>query len=169
MNKIVSLRDPNLSDLSYLLNLENKLSNQTYSEYPKFYSKEDIENFISKPQDIFLNFQYRYMIEADNKTVGCIDLFDFDLVNSRVGLGIIIDENNRKKGIAFGAIDQIKNIISKEYLVNQIYVEVLADNYSGNQLFKKSKFIKSGCKKNWFRKEEKYVDLNIYQYFIFEA
>ena len=64
---------------------------------------------------------------------------------------------------------EIEKIISKEYLVNQIYVEVLADNYSGNQLFKKSMFIKSGCKKNWFRKEEKYVDLNIFQYFIFEA
>ena len=33
MNKVVSLRDPNPSDLSYLLNLENKISNQTYSDY----------------------------------------------------------------------------------------------------------------------------------------
>ena len=139
MNKIVSLRDPNPSDLTYLLNLENKFSNQTYSEYPKYYSKQEIKNFISKPQDIFMDFQYRYMIEADNSTVGCIDLFDFDLVNSRVGLGIIIDENNRKKGIAFKAIDQIKSIISKQYLLNQIYVEVLADNFSSNQLFKKSR------------------------------
>ena len=78
MNKIVSLRDPNPSDLTYLLNLENKFSNQTYSEYPKYYSKQEIKNFISKPQDIFMDFQYRYMIEADNSTVGCIDLFDFD-------------------------------------------------------------------------------------------
>ena len=169
MNKKVSLRDPNSSDLSYLLNLENKFSNQTYTDYPKFYSKEEIEDFISKPQDIFLDFQLRYMIELYNNTVGCIDLFDFDLVNSRVGLGIIIDENNRKKGIAFTAIDQIKSVISKQFFVNQIYVEVPADNYASNQLFKKSKFVKSGCKKNWFRKEEKYVDLNIYQYFIFEA
>ena len=165
MNKIVSLRDPNPSDLTYLLNLENKFSNQTYSEYPKYYSKQEIKNFISKPQDIFMDFQYRYMIEADNSTVGCIDLFDFDLVNSRVGLGIIIDENNRKKGIAFKAIDQIKSIISKQYLLNQIYVEVLADNFSSNQLFKKSKFIKYGCKKKWYRKEDEYVDLIIYQYF----
>ena len=165
MNKVVSLRDPNPSDLSYLLNLENKISNQTYSDYPKHYSKEEIENFISKPQDIFTNFQYRYMIVVNNITVGCIDLFDFDLVNSRVGLGIIIDENNRKKGIAFRAIDQIKSIISKEYLVNQIYAEVLADNYSSNRLFKKLRFVKSGCKKRWFRKEKEYVDLNIYQYF----
>ena len=165
MNKVVSLRDPNPTDLSYLLNLENKISNQTYADYPKYYSKEEIENFISKPQDIFIDFQYRYMIVENNITVGCIDLFDFDLVNSRVSLGIIIDENNRKKGIAFRAIDQIKSIISKEYLVNQIYVEVLADNYSSNRLFKKLRFVKSGCKKKWFRKEEEYVDLNIYQYF----
>lgn len=165
MNKVVSLRDPNPSDLSYLINLENKINNQIYSHYPKYYSKEEIENFISKPQDIFIDFQYRYMIVVNNITVGCIDLFDFDLVNSRVGLGIIIDENYRKKGIAFRAIDQIKSIISKEYLLNQIYVEVLADNYSSNRLFKKLRFVKSGCKKKWFRKEEVYVDLNIYQYF----
>ena len=165
MNKVVSLRDSNPSDLSYLINLENKINNQIYSHYPKYYSKEEIENFISKPQDIFIDFQYRYMIVVNNITVGCIDLFDFDLVNSRVGLGIIIDENNRKKGIAFRAIDQIKSIISKEYLVNQIYVEVLADNYSSNRLFKKLRFVKSGCKKKWLRKEEEYVDLNIYQYF----
>ena len=165
MNKVVSLRDPNPSDLSYLLNLENKFSNQTYSDYPIYYSKEEIENFISKPQDIYIDLQYRYMIVVNNISVGCIDLFDFDLVNSRVGLGIIIDENNRKKGIAFKAIDQIKRIISKENLVNQIYVEVLADNYSSNQLFKKLRFVNSGCKKKWFRKEGEYVDLNIYQYF----
>ena len=165
MNKTVSLRDPNSSDLNYLLNLENQSNNQIYSDYPKYYSKEDIENFISKKQNIFLDFQYRYMVVASNNAVGCIDLFNFDLVNSRVGLGIIIDEKNRRKGIAFTAIDHVKSIISKQYLVNQIYVEVLKDNYSSNRLFKKSGFLKTGCKKNWIRKEDEYVDLNIYQYF----
>jgi diamine N-acetyltransferase len=165
MNKIVTLRDPIPADLSYLLNMENDLSNQIYSNYPKFHSQEEIENFISKKQDIFMEFQYRYMILFDSKTVGCIDLFDFDLINSRVGLGIIIDENNRNKGIALLAIDKIKTLISEEYLLNQIYVEVLADNLSSNKLFKKSKFILSGCKKKWIRKEDLYIDLNIYQYF----
>ena len=57
------------------------------------------------------------------------------------------------------------NVIELQNLINQIYVEVLADNYSSNRLFKKLRFVKSGCKKKWFRKEEEYVDLNIYQYF----
>ena len=48
MNKIVTLRDPIPADLSYLLNMENDLSNQIYSNYPKFHSQEEIENFISK-------------------------------------------------------------------------------------------------------------------------
>ena len=128
MNKIVSLRDPNPSDLTYLLNLENKFSNQTYSEYPKYYSKQEIKNFISKPQDIFMDFQYRYMIEADNSTVGCIDLFEYDMVNSRAGVGIFIDEKFRNMGIATKALSLLKSICIKDYFISNLHANILHTN-----------------------------------------
>ena len=58
-----------------------------------------------------MDLQYRFVITSELKPIGCLDLIDFDLVNSRVELGIFIDEKYRKNGLDFNALQEIKNKI----------------------------------------------------------
>ena len=80
-------------------------------------------------------------------------------------MGILIEEKHRRNGFGYNAIEEIKNIIHKEHSLQQIYAEVLSDNLPSIHLFEKSGFQEFGCKKKWIRKENGFVDLNLYQFF----
>ena len=48
--------------------------------------------------DIFSEKQFRFVISIENKKpIGLIDLFDFDPINHRAGIGIVIINTQRKK------------------------------------------------------------------------
>ena len=165
MIKNIELKDPEDSDIPFLLKIENDLCNQFFTTKWRFYSENDIKDFVKKKQNLLMNLQYRFMISYEFNSIGCIDLIDFDLVNSRVELGIFIDERYRKNGFAFNALEEIKNKIHHDYSINQIYVEILSDNLASINFFKKSGFQKIGCKKKWIRKENDFLDLHLYQFF----
>ena len=92
MSKIIQIRDPEDTDVPFLLNIENDLNNQFFSSKLRFYSENEVKYFVQKKQNLLMDLQYRYMIIHEFKPVGCIDLIDFDLVNSRAELGILIEE-----------------------------------------------------------------------------
>ena len=165
MQSQIKIRDPKISDEFFMKSIENKIENKIYTNSPIFYSNSDIKKFINKKQDIFIDFQYRFTIDFENKPVGFLDLFDFDIVNSRVGLGIIIEKKYRRKGIAYFALEKIKEIILSKYQINQVYAEIREDNFESIKLFEKSKFKKNGIKKEWIRNENSYLDLYFYQFF----
>ena len=97
MTKNVTLRRPKLLDLDQLLLWENNLENSLYSDNPIFYTIEQIEEFLTSDQDIFLDRKIRFMIDSSGSSVGCVDLFEYDMVNSRAGVGIFIDEKYRNR------------------------------------------------------------------------
>ena len=88
-------------DIDFILALENNANNWRLSETLFPYSRYDIENFVLNTEhDITVNKQIRLMIieKTDLKPVGCIDLFDYNPVHRRAGIGIIVSEENRKNG-----------------------------------------------------------------------
>ena len=123
MTKNVTLRRPKLLDLDQLLLWENNLDNSLFSDNPIFYTAEQIEEFLNSDQDIFLDRQIRFIIDSSGFPVGCVDLFKYDMVNSRAGVGIFIDEKFRNMGIATKALSQLKSICIKIILF-QIYTSI---------------------------------------------
>ena len=70
MTKNVTLRRPKLLDLDQLLLWENNLENSLYSDNPIFYTIEQIEEFLTSDQDIFLDRKIRFMIDSSGSSVG---------------------------------------------------------------------------------------------------
>jgi len=102
--KITRLRAIEPSDIDLIYSWENdssiwQLSN-TIAPFSKYVIKQFIEN---SHQDIFQLKQIRLMIEkTDDKviqTIGSIDLFDFEPMHKRAGVGILVaNKSDRKKG-----------------------------------------------------------------------
>ena len=166
MTKNVTLRMPKLLDLDQLLLWENNLKNSLFSDNPIFYTKEQIEVFLTSDQDIFLNLQMRFMIDSSGSAVGCIDLFEYDMVNSRAGVGIFIDEKFRNMGIATKALSLLKSICIKDYFISNLHANILHTNKASIQLFKRAGFNKNGVKKNWIRTENSMLDVWFFQCFL---
>lgn len=160
-NEKIILRAPELQDIELLFQWENDQRIWHLSQTLIPYSRFDIEQFILQGNhDIYVEKQFRFMITSkeDQSLLGCVDLFDFDPHNSRVGIGILIDENHRQKGWASEALDVLIPYSFNQLKVHQLYCNVLLSNTDSLNLFKRKHFSEIGVKKEWVFHEGKYQD-----------
>lgn len=147
----IYLRALEPGDLDTLYKWENnpaiwKVSN-TLAPFSKFVLEQYLVN---AHQDLFTAKQVRMMIcTKDAKPVGTIELFDFDPLNGRVGLGILIDDASQEKGYATDALKVLIAYCFEILLLNQVYCNIAASNQKSLHLFKKLGFTEAGLKKQW--------------------
>ncbi|MBN2485049.1 MAG: GNAT family N-acetyltransferase [Bacteroidales bacterium] len=114
--------------------------------------------------DIYQTRQLRLMADFFKdglkvKTVGAVDIFDFEPFHQRAGIGILIGEKEeRGKGYASAALAEIIHYAFNVLLLKQLYCNVETTNTTSINLFKKHGFIEVGVKKMWLRTSEGYKD-----------
>ena len=152
-NEIIKLRAVEPGDVDFLFDLENdpELWHVTQTSVP--YSRYDLEQYVFSvdKQDIAAARQIRFVIEhlADLQTIGTIDLFDLDMQNRRGGIGIVLTETYRGKGLAAAALDLLVDYAFDHLNLHQLYCNVEEDNKSSMELFQKRGFVVSGLKREW--------------------
>jgi diamine N-acetyltransferase len=163
----VNLRALEPEDLELLYEWENNDSywiiSNTVTPFSKYTLKRYLEN---SHKNIFETGQLRLMIDLipDKKTIGTIDIFDFDPYHKRAGLGILIaDEQERKKGYATMALRGLISYCFSTLQLHQIYCNILSNNCESMELFKKLGFIEIGKKKEWIKTNEGYLDEYMFQ------
>lgn len=123
----------------------------TYTPFSRYIVKQFIEN---SHQDIFQLKQLRLMIdkidEKKTETIGTIDLFDFDPVHRRAGIGILIaNVADRKKGYASDALDTLIKYSFQTLQLHQLYCNITEDNVDSLNLFQSKGFKLIGTKRDW--------------------
>lgn len=164
--KMIRLRALEPADLELLYKWENDPDVWTISDTLSPYSKYMLKKFIDASlQDIYTAKQLRLMMDevSTGKTVGIIDLFDFEPFHQRVGVGILIDKEYRRKGYAKEGIKLIKSYCFNVLHVEQIYCNVIEDNEISLSLFLNEGFEISGNKKSWIRVKDGFKDEMILQ------
>lgn len=153
--KYIRLRSPEPEDLEFLYKWENDTAiwqvSNTITPFSRFTLKKYIE---TSHLDIYENQQLRFMIDSieDEKTIGTIDLFDFDPYHHRAGVGILIGEESfRGKGLADDALKVLIEYSFKVLMLHQLYCNVGAHNKDSLHLFEKNGFVMIGEKKDWLR------------------
>jgi len=163
----IKLRALEPEDLELLYEWENNndywIISNTVSPFSKYTLKRYIEN---SHKNIYETGQLRLMIEhiSDKKTIGTIDIFDFDSYHKRAGLGILIaNETYRKKGYATMALTVLIDYCFKTLLLHQLYCTMLDTNCESIELFKKLGFKEIGKKKDWIRTNDGYLSEIMFQ------
>ena len=164
----IRLRAPEPEDLDILYQWENNTDIWLVSNTIVPFSKHILKKYIDTAHlDIYETRQLRFMIQTlgeNPKTIGTIDLFDFDPYHCRAGIGILIgDEDNRKKGFAQ---DALKTVISYAFSVlklHQLYCHINPANESSIQLFKHFGFEISGEKKDWMWTNNGWINECVFQ------
>jgi len=144
--------EPNDIDLLYLWENDDSVWHLSNTITP--FSRFQLEQYVlNTEQDIFSSKQLRLMIDKieNNKktTIGSIDIFDFDPINKRAGLGILIDKKERKKGYASQALENLLKYCFEILHLHQVYCNITTENEASIKLFKKFDFVISGTKKDW--------------------
>jgi len=162
----IKLRALEPEDVDVLYRWENDQSMWRVGDTITPFSRFDVEQYVlTADKDIFTARQLRLMIDKlqDDISVGAIDLFDFDPVHKRIGLGILIDHEFRGNGFASEALDLVVDYCFKQLMVHQLYANITPDNVKSIQLFESKNFELVGKKKEWLLIENTWVDELLYQ------
>ncbi|MCK9414279.1 MAG: GNAT family N-acetyltransferase [Prolixibacteraceae bacterium] len=163
---LITLRALEPEDIDLLYEWENSEDNWTVSQTISPFSKHVLALYIKdSDKDIYAAKQLRLMISPNvGKSVGAIDLFDFDPINQRVGIGILIhNKKDRSKGYATSALNLMVRYCFEKLGIHQIYANILTGNEASLKLFSKAGFQLTGTKKEWIRDEGIWKDEHLMQ------
>ena len=162
MNLKLRALEPN--DLELVYEVENDKSLWVYSNTSSPFSRHTLKKFIENSHlDIIEHKQLRLVIADDEQSYGFIDLYDYDFINRRVGLGIIIFKKYRSKGIGLSSLQLTENYLLEHVPIHQVYANISSKNKESISLFKKSGFVNIGLKKDWIFYNNKFNDELLFQ------
>lgn len=162
----IKLRALEPEDLEFLFQIENNESfwevSHTQAPFSKFLLKQYLEN---AHLDIFEAKQLRLVIDekSTGKSIGMIDLFDFNPQHKRAGIGILIHPDFQQKGFASEALQLLINYCFTHLHLHQLYANITNDNTNSLHLFEKQNFKQIGIKKDWIFYNGTYKDELLFQ------
>lgn len=161
-----SLRAVEPRDAEPLYRWENDPALWGVSGTTEPFSRHSIEDFIVRQQEgIFRCGELRLMIDDERgATIGAIDLFDFEPLHGRAGVGILIyDAARRGQGYAAEALELVGEYARRTLGLRQLWCNILTDNDPSLKLFRRAGFREIGVKKEWIRTEAGYADEIMFQ------
>ena len=161
----IQLRALEPSDLETLYQWENDTNIWKVSQTIAPFSKHVLTQYLANAhQDIFTAKQLRLIIEKEGRSIGTIDLFDFEPTHQRAGVGIwIADEGERQKGYAKEALQLLIDYAFKQLQLKQIYCNISSANKASINLFSGLDFMLVGVKKDWNKTQEGWEDELLFQ------
>jgi diamine N-acetyltransferase len=166
--KNIALRAVELSDADLIYQWENDPAIWQVSNTITPFSRYVIEQYIlNSEQDIFTAKQLRLMIDRISgdaiHTIGTVDLFDFDPLHRRAGVGIMILKQERGHGFASEALELLKAYVFETLQLHQLFCHITPDNTASLALFRKHGFVICGTRKDWLRLNDGWKEEHILQ------
>ncbi len=162
----VWLRALEPDDLSFVHRIENDermwVFGNTRTPYSRFVIRQYLEN---SHQDIHTAKQLRLAItHADSfEAVGLIDLYDYEPVHNRAGIGIVVDEPARRGNIGSEALQILVEYAFSALGMHQLYAHIDPGNEASVRLFATFGFRECGRRRDWNLVHGRYRDESIYQ------
>ena len=150
----VALRALEPEDLDFLYALENDRTIWAVSDTLAPVSRHALREYLRHAAaDLHEVRQLRLVVDSVDwgQAVGIVDLFDFDPLHQRAGVGITIRTSERRRGYAWHTLNLLKAYARDVLHLHQLYCTVAADNRASLSLFKKSGFRRVGVRQEWLR------------------
>jgi diamine N-acetyltransferase len=165
----IRLRAIEPADIDFMYTIENDPAIWRVGNTLVPYSRHQIEQYIlSSQHDLYSEKQLRLMIDlplAENgkKTIGVIDLYDFDPQHQRAGVGIFVLPEEQEKGYATEALRLLIRYSFEILKLHMLHCNITADNAPSIRLFEKAGFIQCGNKKEWRYLDNCWMDELMFQ------
>ena len=99
--------------------------------------------------------------QIPNSAVGCVDLYNYDPLNRRCAVGIMVANEYRRQGFALAMLKALEMQFSDVHgstPLRQFYADIAVTNTASLALFKKAGYTECGHFKDWLLVKDKYVD-----------
>lgn len=141
-------------DLEVMYGWENDMSLWRVSGTVAPFSRHMLSRLIEEQQyDIYTTRQLRLVVEVDapngRAAAGAVDLFDFDPQHLRAGVGVLIAEEFRGRGLAKDALMAVERYAREVLRLHQLWCSVTEDNQSSLGLFRCLGYKECGRRREW--------------------
>jgi diamine N-acetyltransferase len=164
---MIRLRAIEPEDLDLLYQIENNVQLWNVGTTNVPYSRYTLHDYIAtSSDDIYADRQVRLIIEdACSRAVGIADLIRFDPRHLRAEAGIVVLEDQRHRGYALEALEELCRYADSILHLHQLYAIISADNDAALRLFQKAHFERQSTLKDWLYEGRKYTDAVLMQRF----
>ncbi|MDE7129005.1 MAG: GNAT family N-acetyltransferase, partial [Alistipes sp.] len=162
-----TLRAVEQSDVEIMYRWENDPEVWRVSGTTSPFSRDQLQRFVDQQRfDIYATRQLRLIIDdMRGRSVGAVDLFDFDPQMRRLGIGILVyDESDRRHGYASAAVAAVQRYARQTLGIHQIWCSMEASNRASMALFRSAGFEECGCRRDWIWTPDGYRDEIIMQW-----
>lgn len=163
----IYLRAIEPEDVDFMYHIENNESLWQYSLTNTPFSRALLQQYIDNShRDIYDVKQLRLAIcLKDDALLGFIDVFDFEPLHKRAGIGILIaNKKDRGKGYGKEALQMLQNYCYTHLHLHQLYANISSENINSQTLFEQCGFKKVGLKKDWVFNSGNFKDEYLYQH-----
>lgn len=167
--RAIRLRAVEPDDAELMYAWENDYAIWSVSGTTEPFSRYQMQRFVERHRDtvgVLCDGQLRLIIETrhDAKPVGAIDLFEYDPINRRAGVGILVyEESDRGRGYASDAVETLCRYTLEILRMHQLWCNVAADNEASLGLFRSLGFTEIGVKRDWLWRPHGYTDEIMFQ------
>jgi diamine N-acetyltransferase len=158
---LVFLRALEDSDLEFLYALENDPSIWGVSDTLAPVSRYALRQYLAHAAaDFYEVRQLRLIICARpaGQAVGVLDLFDFQPLHQRAGVGITIVSGERERGYALAALAVGLEYARLTLRLHQLYCTISSTNEASLRLFRAAGFQDVGVRREWLRTVDAWED-----------
>jgi len=167
-NENIRLRALEPEDLELLYKWENDSRWWDVGNTRQPYSRYALKQYIlHSDKDIYETHQLRLMMVdvATGNVVGTVDLFDFDLHNSRIALGLFVDEAYQGKGFAKASLHLVEEYVFNFLKINQLYCHIAESNTASRKMFEQEQYETNGVLKSWVKSANGFENIIVFQQF----
>jgi diamine N-acetyltransferase len=160
MMRQVTLRALEPEDVDIIYHWENDPAVWKYSAAHTPFSRHALTQYIlaAMDGDIFSQRQLRLMGDSNGRTVGCIDLFDFDPYHHHAGVGLLVDSALRQQGYGAALLSALLPYCAKELQIHLLYCDIATANTPCIRLFQQQGFSLVGTRHEWLFAGDHYED-----------
>ena len=165
MEQKARLRAMEPEDLDFLYAMENDHEVWNIGNASVPYSRYVLHDYIANSSnDIYNDGQVRMIVEdCERRTVGMVDVFDFNAQHRRAEISIVVHRDFRRKGLAMSALEQIIHYALHTLHLRQLYAIVSQENVASLVLFDQMGFERSAVLKDWLYDGDNYQNAIVMQ------
>ena len=89
---------------------------------------------------------------------GCVDLYNYDPLNRRAAVGIMVATEHRRQGYALAMLHQLQMLSTANYHLHTLYADIAATNTASIAHFAKAGYTECGHFHEWLCVDGRYID-----------
>lgn len=104
-----------------------------------------------------------YAFVGEDTAVGCIELYNYDPVNRRAAVGIVVSNEYRHRGYGHAMIESLTQFCRANFSLHQLYADIAVTNAPSIHIFQQAGFQQCAVMRDWVMRNEKWIDTYRYQ------